>query len=261
MCADQIIAALRSGHDDLAVAVRKLGPEELTQPSGASEWQISQVLSHLGSGAEIHLAALTAAQGTAPAPDADFNPSVWARWNAMSPAEHAEGFLAANERLVEAYEALDATAREQLQVDLGFLPYPVDVATAGRFRLSEFALHQWDVAVAFDPSATVAPEAVPLLLELTPGMMAWLAKPEALGGRTATLTLRLSDPDRSYGLQLGETITLADPPERVDGELAAPAEAWLRLATGRLKPPYTPDSVQLTGPLDLDDLRKVFPGF
>lgn len=261
MSADQIIAALRSGHDELSAEVRAFGADDLARPSGASEWQVSQVLSHLGSGAEINLAALTAAQGAGPAPDGDFNRSVWARWDAMAPAEHAEGFLHANEQLLKAYESLDAAAREQLRIDLGFLPAPVDVATAARFRLSEFALHQWDVAVAFDPQATVASPAVPLLLDLLAGMMGWLAKPEALGGRRATLALRLADPDRSYGLTLSETIALADVPEQPDGELAVPAEAWLRLVTGRLKPAYTPESVRLTGPLDLDDLRKVFPGF
>lgn len=261
MSADQIIAALRSGHDELATAVRALGPQDLVRPSAASEWQVSQVLSHLGSGAEIFLAALTAAQeGTAP-PDADFSRSVWARWDAMSPTEHADGFLHANEQLVKAYESLDAAAREHLRVDLGFLPQSVDVATAGRFRLSEFALHQWDVAVVFDPRATVAPRAVPLLLDTAASLMGWLARPGALAGRTATLALNLRDPDRSAALHLGETVTVGDAPERPDGELTAPAEAWLRLATGRLRPAYTPETVRLTGPLDLDDLRKVFAGF
>ena len=39
-----------------------------------------------------------------------------------------------------------------MRIDLGFLPEPVDVATAARFRLSEFALHQWDVEVALNAS-------------------------------------------------------------------------------------------------------------
>lgn len=261
MSAAPIIAALRSGHDELAAAVRSLDPADLVRPSGASEWQVSQVLSHLGSGAEINLATLAAAQGDGPAPDGDFNRSVWARWDAMPPQEHADGFLDANEQLVKAYESLDETARERLRVDLGFLPQPVDVATAARFRLSEFALHQWDVAVTFDPQATVAPEAVPLLLDVVSAMMGFLAKPAALAGRQAVLALRLTDPDRAYGLRLGDGIAVSEVPPRPDGELVAPAEAWLRLATGRLKPPYTPGSVRLTGPLDLDDLRTVFPGF
>jgi uncharacterized protein (TIGR03083 family) len=259
--ADQTIAALRSGHEELAALVRDFGPGDLIRPSGASEWQVSQVLSHLGSGAEIGLAVLTASQTGVLAPDGDFNRKVWARWDAMAPAEHVSGFLDANQRLVEAYESLDASTRAELRIDLGFLPEPVDVATAARFRLSEFALHQWDVEVSFNPYATVTPEAVRLLLNQIGSLLGWIGRPEALAGRQATLVLRLREPDQSYGLRLGDRIELTDAPEHPDGELVAPAEVWLRLAVGRLTPRYTPDGVRVTGPLSLDDLRQVFPGF
>ncbi|WP_329110365.1 maleylpyruvate isomerase N-terminal domain-containing protein [Micromonospora sp. NBC_01699] len=259
--ADQTIAALRSGHDELAAFVRDLGPEDLLRPSGASEWQVSQVLSHLGSGAEIGLAGLTAAIEGGSAPDGEFNRKVWARWDAMTADEHAAGFLEANQRLVEAYEALDPTTRAELRVDLGFLPEPIDVGNAARFRLSEFALHQWDVEVGFNPYATVTPTAVPLLLDQAAGMLAWTGRPDTLAGRQGTLALRLSDPDRAYGLRLGERFELTDVPEQPDGELVIPAEAWLRLSVGRLAERYTPDGVRVTGPFSLDDLRRAFPGF
>ena len=129
------------------------------------------------------------------------------------------------------------------------------------FRLSEFAMHQWDVAVAFDPAATLAPEAVPLLIDHVTGLLGWIAKPETLKGRTATLALRLREPDRTLGLDLGESVELTGVPDQPDGELSLPAESWLRLAFGRLGPRHTPGGVDLTGPLTLDDLRAVFPGF
>ncbi|MGW0838673.1 maleylpyruvate isomerase N-terminal domain-containing protein [Streptomyces sp. NPDC002787] len=106
--ADQIIAALRSGHDHLASLVRCLGAADLTRQSRASVWDVSQVLSHLGSGAEIGLTVLEGAlDGTGPK-NADFNRSVWARWT-----------------------------REDLRIDLGFLPMPVDLATVAGLRLNE----------------------------------------------------------------------------------------------------------------------------
>ena len=259
--ADQTIAVLRSGHDALAALVRDLDPDDLTRPSGASEWSVAQVLSHLGSGAEINLAGLEAALTGAPVPDGDFNTQVWARWDAMSPTEQAEGFLAANEKLVERYESLDATARENLRINLGFLPEPVDVATAARFRLTEFALHQWDVEVGFNPYASVAPDAVALLLDQIGLLLGWIARVDALGGKRATIAVRLSDPERAFGLRLGERVELTEPVEQADGELVVPAEAWLRLAAGRLAAERTPDGVTITGPVGLDDLRRVFPGF
>jgi uncharacterized protein (TIGR03083 family) len=244
--ADQTIAALRTGHDELAALVRGLTPADLTRGSGASEWNIGQVLSHLGSGAEIGLAGLEAALTGGAAPDGEFNQRVWARWNAMTPAEQADGFLSANERLVQRYESLDAPTRANLRVNLGFLPEPVDVATAAAFRLSEFAYHQWDVEVGFNQYATLAPEAVPVLLDLLPFLLGFIGRPDALGDRHAILAVDLDKPGRSFGLELGEKIALADSPQQPDGTLRAPAEAWLRLATGRLAATHTPDDVTVT---------------
>ena len=49
------ISALRHSHDDLRASVEPLGRTQLEQRSYASEWSIAQVLSHLGSQAEICL--------------------------------------------------------------------------------------------------------------------------------------------------------------------------------------------------------------
>ena len=42
---------------------------------------------------------------------------------AISAREKAQGFLGANEQLVTAYESLDATARQEVQVKLAFCPF------------------------------------------------------------------------------------------------------------------------------------------
>lgn len=259
--ADATIEALRTGHDDLAALVTTLTAEQLTGPSAASEWDLSQVLSHLGSGAVIALAGLEAALAGDGNPGSEFNQSVWARWNAMTPQQRADGFVAANQGLVQRYEALDADTRADLAIDMGFLPAPVDVATAAGFRLNEFALHSWDVRVAFDPAATLRPEATPLLLDRVAFLLGWIAEPAALEGEQATLRVQLTDLDRAFGLTLGDGVDLGDAPDQPDGVLSIPAEAWLRLASGRLAPEHTPTEVALTGPVDLDTLRRVFPGF
>ena len=51
--ADPWISALRHSHDRLRASVEPLSPDQLTQRSYPSEWTIAQVLSHLGSQAEI----------------------------------------------------------------------------------------------------------------------------------------------------------------------------------------------------------------
>lgn len=260
--ADQIIDALRSGHDYLTTVVHGLAAADLDRPSGASEWTVAQVLSHLGSGAEIGLAALEGAlSGTGPK-DMDFNKSVWARWDAMPPAEQAEGFVASNEALVRAYADLDAQTRQDLRIDLGFLPAPVDVATAASMRLSEFANHSWDVEVAFDRTVGLARAATEPLLDQVGMLIGFVGKADALGGRHVRVAVRTTSPERSFGLDLGDAVALTDEPAEPDAVLSTPAEWWLRLVTGRHAPANTPKGVTLTGDgLTLDDLRRVFPGF
>ena len=260
--ADTNIAALRTGHDRLAALVSNLGDEDLARPSGASEWDISQVLSHLGSGAEITRATVQAALDGRPNPGRDFNRTVWDRWNAMSRRERADGFRHVNTALTELYESLDADTRENLRIDMGFLPAPVDVATAARLRLSELTLHSWDVRVTFDENATLAPEASGPLMQGNGDLLGWIAKADKLEGRHGVIQVRTTAPDEVFALRLGEQISVDDElPEDFDGTLALPAEAWLRLVAGRLSPRHTPAEVEATGLADLDLLRKVFPGY
>jgi uncharacterized protein (TIGR03083 family) len=260
--ADTVIAALRTGYDDLAGSVSGLSDDDLARPSGAAEWDISQVLSHLGSGAEITRATLRAALDGQANPGFEFNQSVWDKWNAMTRRERADGFLQVNQTLLALYESLDAATRENLRIDLGFLPAPVDLTTATRMRLSEFALHSWDVRVGLDEHATLAPEAVANLLHQGLDLLAWTSKPEQLGDRQLVLQLTTTDPGSVSTLRLETPISVdSEVPERPDGTLTLPAEAWLRLVAGRLSPRHTPAAIVTTGAADLALLRRVFPGY
>ncbi len=260
--ADSIIDALRSSHDRLADHVAGLSADDLAGPSGASEWDVAQVLSHLGSGAEIGLATLRAALGDGEPLGGDGMHAIWDRWNAMPRAEQAAGFVAANDTLTQAYEGLDSGVRETLRINLGFLPAPVDVATAASMRLNELALHSWDVFVVDDATATLPLDATTALMPRSGNLIGWIAKSEPLAGREVDIALSTVDPDTQWALHLGEHATLtpgvaADSTARV----TMPAEAWLRLASGRLAPEHTPAGVAVSGDLDLALLRQVFPGY
>ena len=261
--ADAIIAALRSGNDSLAGLVSGYSDGQLAGPTGADEWDVSQVLSHLGSGAEIAQNGLQAALDGKPNPGLEFNKTVWARYDAATPRERLTWFLAANEATTQSYESLNEATRDTLKIDMGFLPAPVDVATAASFRLGELALHSWDVRVGADPAATIAQEATPHLLPRMELMAGFLGKPDALEGRQSLIAVTTTDPAAELALNLGEQVSVsAGAPQRSDGTLTLPAEAWVRLVTGRLKPPYIPvGRITTTGTADLDLLRRVFPKF
>lgn len=257
--ADNTIKALRSGHDDLAALVRGFTADDLARTSGASEWDISQVLSHLGSGAEIGLATLEGALTGSRAGES--NEEIWARWDAMSREDRAAGFLDASDSLVRRYEGLDERTRDSLRIDLGFLPEPVDLATAGALRLNEFTLHTWDVKVVFDPAASLAPEATPLLFDTASMFIGFLGRAGELDG-SASIAVNTSSPERSFGIDVGEKVAVTQTPDDPDAVLTAPAEWWLRLVSGRHAPEHTPAAVTLTGgKITLDDLRRLFPGF
>jgi len=152
--ADPVIHALRAMHDDLVASVDGYDDADMVRPSGAAEWTVAQVMSHLGSGAEIARAGLDAALADSSPPAQSFYESVWARWDALAPRQQADECLLSDAAFVESYEALDDATRNSLRLSLPFLPAPVGLDVTGALRLNESALHGWDVAD--DPRATVS---------------------------------------------------------------------------------------------------------
>jgi uncharacterized protein (TIGR03083 family) len=258
--ADRTIAALRATHDDLAEVAAKLTDDQLTSRSGASEWTVAQVLSHLGSGGEISLATLQAALTDAPRPGQDFNHQVWDRWNALAPREQASGFLTQDEELVVTLEGLTAEQREGLQIDLGFLPAPVSLTTYLGMRLNEAAQHSWDARVAVDPDAGIAADTAAILAELFASDLSFLlgfsSKPDALA-QPAVVAIAGS----GFTLSIADSVSLAASGAEPTATFTGPLESTIRMLAGRLTADYTPDGVDVTGNVGLDDLRRVFPGY
>jgi len=252
---DRTITALRSEHDTLAGLVSTLTDDQLAATSGAAEWTVAQALSHLGSGAEIGRAPIARAAGQTVA--AEDNQTIWARWDASTPRAQAEGFLEHNGRWLETVEAFTPEQRSSLTVDLGFLPEPVPLATALGMRLNEVANHSWDVRVALDPHAEVDADSAELVVELLAGpvgfMLSFVAKPAELEGPVSVAI-------PGAGLVIDDAVTVVNHPDSPSATFNGPAEAFVRLVSGRLKPPHD-NSVTVEGNVTLDDLRRVFPGY
>jgi len=249
------IQALRHSHETLQAVAGPLGAGQLERRSYASQWSIAQVLSHLGSQAEIFSLLLDAGLAGQDPPGQDAFPPIWEAWNAKSPDNQAADALRADQAVTVRLESLDDTQRERLHLHA----FGMDLDTTGlaRIRLGEHAVHTWDIAVVLDPAATVAPDAVVLLVDTLGQLVTWTAKPR---GQRRRLRVSTSSPVRHYMLDIGETVTLM-PTEgnSIRPELALPAEAFVRLVYGRLDPAHTPP-VEATR-VDLDELRQVFPGF
>jgi hypothetical protein len=133
----------------------------------------------------------------------------------------------------------------------------LDVIGLVKLRLGEHAVHSWDVAVALDSAATVSAEAVGLLIDGLGPLIGRAGRPAA---SPQTVHVRTTEPDREFVLDTGEPVRLDEASSPNDGpRLTLPSEALLRLVYGRLDPERTPP-VDAAG-VELDDLRKVFPGF
>src|SRR4051794_37337626 len=252
---DRIVGALRGNHDALAALVATLSGEQLTGPSGATEWTVADVLSHLGSGAEITRKPIAAAAGQPV--EAEENQSIWARWNALSPAEQAAGFVTHDEAYLDTVEALSAEQRDGLMVDLGFLPEPVPLVVALGMRLNEVANHAWDVRVGVDPSATVDTESAELLVELFSEPLAFLLGFSAHADQIDR-EVRLAIP--RGGIEITDSVTVTGEVDDPTATFEGPVEAVVRLLSGRLRAEHAA-GVRVSGNVTLDELQQVFPGF
>lgn len=261
--ADRTITALRNLHDELAAVVPALSDDQLLSHSGASEWTVAQVLSHLGSGAEIARAGYRAALDDTAAPEQDFNQAVWDRWNALSPADQAAGFLKHDAALVATLEALTSSERENLQIKLGFLPAPLPLASVAGMRLNETALHTWDVRVAHDPAATLDADSAEVLIEHFTGGLGFLlgftSKPDSL---SEPAVVKVEGYTIAIAIQDQVSLSTSDTEgTEATATLRGAPETVIRLIGGRLSERHTPADVEVTGNVTLDDLRRVFPGY
>jgi uncharacterized protein (TIGR03083 family) len=249
------LTALRRSFDQLAESVRRLDGAGVRAPSYDSEWSIAQVLSHLGSQAEVFGLLLDAGLTGGDAPGPESFPPIWDDWNGRHPDDQVRDSIADNERLLGRLESLDETERDAF--GLAAFGMDIDFPMFLRMRLSELALHTWDVMVALDPSATVVPEAVEVLVDGLPDMAARVGK---AAERPLVLRVSTTAPDRGFAL-VTDGVRLEPWSEReVDGVLHLSSEELLRLVYGRLDPAHT-RSVELdAGDIGLDDVRALFPG-
>ena len=255
-----MIAALRNSHERLASLIGVMSEDQLTGRSYCRDWTIAQVLSHLGSGAEIALLTLEAALAGAPV-DRGAGAPIWDAWNAKTPRQQAADCLPVDEAHIKRLEGLTDAELDGISAD--FFGRKLDAAGLIRMRLSEHSVHTWDVAVSLDPSAEVAPDAVELLMVQLPLLAGWTGKAD---GEPFRLRLRGTEPEADFVLEVADKVTLGAWPgdgpagATADGQVQMPAEALLRLVYGRLDPDHTPP-VEISGdPELLDRARAALPG-
>jgi uncharacterized protein (TIGR03083 family) len=250
------LAAVRRSHDRLTQLIGGRQGPDLVKPSACSDWNVAQVLSHLGSQAEIFSLFVDATLEHRDAPGREAFQSIWDGWNAKPPAEQVSDSIAANERFVRRLEDLDGNALAGMQLEM--LGSRRDAAGMLRMRLSEHAVHTWDVEVAFDPAAQLAPEAVDLLMDGLPEMAARAGQPGTVSHRVSVTT---ADPERRFMVDTGGVSIQPGDGEGADASLEIPAEGFMRLVYGRVSAERPPHGPVRTDGISIEDLEAVFPGF
>jgi uncharacterized protein (TIGR03083 family) len=257
--ADRGIGALRDSSRRLRHAVADLPPGRLAEASFAEGWTVGQVLSHLGSGAEISTALVERGlKGDERGPVREELVPVWERWDAMSPVEQRAAWLEADERHLALLDSVDAGQRTSLRVP--YFAGLLDLASYAGYRLSEQAVHAWDVMVALDERAVLDAADVVLLWERIDLVATRFRNADALTRLAPRrVQVQLTDPRRTLLLDIDTELHLyPTPPADPTARLTGPAESVLRLIYGRNRPQ---DPLTATGSITLDDLRTLFPGF
>ena len=255
------IAALRANHDELEEVVARLTPEQLTGPSGASEWTVAQVLSHLGSGAEITLATDRgrASRCEPPArgqPD-DLGPLGRRR------ARGAGGRVrrarrAARRDLLEALDAGAARALHRRPRASCRSRRPLSVASGcGSTRSPPTPGTPWPGSTTLPGRRGVRRAAARALRRGLGFLLGFSGKADQLAEPTSWSPRRL----RSCAIDDSVTVAAGAARDARPRTFTGPLEAAVRLLSGRLKPEFTPAGVEVTGNVSLDDLRSVFPGY
>ena len=257
----ELLTALWSSHRRLDDATRSLTDAQIAGPSYCTDWSTAQVLSHLGSGAQIFQSLLEAGLAGAEAPGREEFSKIWDVWNAMSPSEQARDSLTADAAFLRRVQAVPADELDSLQMSL--FGTPSDAARLLGLRLFEHAIHTWDVIVIRDPAAEIAGDAVQRMVD---GLELIAARTGKTEGGPLEVDVTTTDPVRRFRLSVSDAVVLtpseasATPETRTSTATARmPAAAFVRLAYGRLDPEHTPAGVETEG-VDLDTLRSVFPG-
>jgi uncharacterized protein (TIGR03083 family) len=254
--ARQLIAVLRTSAAELSSLVDGLEAGALAGQSYDTEWTIAQVLSHLGSGAEIFSMIFSAAAAGEEPPGRETFATVWQAWDSRSDEEKAADSLATNEALLMQFASVGDETLGSMSIEI--FGAERDANALLRMRLFEHTLHSWDIAVMLDGEAELLADAVPHLVDHLGPVAARVGKPTASAVR---VNVRTTDPESEMLLVTGEGVELTGgAAEDGAASLDLPAAALVRLVYGRLDADHTPEGVTAEG-VDLDDLRAVFPGF
>lgn len=247
----------REAFDQFDIYLNALDAGGWTEQSYCTDWQVYQVVSHIGSGSRIGALRIRAWTGAGAPITRELMQQVWGHFDSLGPTEMLSAYreAAAEYRDAESSTPDDAGLQE---VD-GFAgkrplwAYQVS-------RVWELACHTWDVYVAHDRAARLDPLAVDLLAANL--NQTFLPLDRARASELPPTRFTLTDSDRTYLLDPSAERPRLIPDAATDAQLgiAGPDEEVIRLVSGRHFLPGTQSHLKLTRgtPQELAKLGRAF---
>ncbi|MDF1605816.1 maleylpyruvate isomerase family mycothiol-dependent enzyme [Nocardioides sp. YIM 152315] len=248
----QLRDALRTSHDRLVAVMGFPASPAADAAAYPEEWNVSDVLSHLGSGAEIFGLILTRLLAGEDAPTQDDFVAIWDKWNAKSPDEQVRDGLNADEDFVDLVDGIDSA--------LDKVPAFGSVWPLTEFlgmRLQEHIVHTWDVEVASNRYATIPAEHLAFLLEQLPGIAPRSGREVK---EAQKIVVRVVDPEAYLLVELGLVTAIESLENATNADLTMSAEAFVRLVFGRLAA-IRPSDVAPDDERTASYLKSVFVGY
>lgn len=180
-----------------------LSPEDWQQPSACDRWQVADVVAHLTS---MRMADAIARGLQGDVTPLEGSPPVGALNEDAFRENIAQGSIAFRERigtqLLSAFMAnnaqLDQVLANLAPRDWETLCYhpmgPEPIRTRIDMRITELAMHGWDIRSRFDPQATLSTESLPALCNTIPRAVRRAFRPEASRSTPVRYRFVVTDP-------------------------------------------------------------------
>src|SRR3954451_15359271 len=169
-----LVAVLHASQGRLVAALDGLTEEQAGTQSYDDDWSVAQVASHLGSGAETFTLFLDAGLKGEPTPGVEAMQPIWDVWDAKDPLPQTRDSLAVNEAFLERIDALSDDERDVWRLDLFGAERRLPEFLL--MRLSEHAVHTWDIVVSFDPTATIPADVSAYVVDNLASVAGWTGR-------------------------------------------------------------------------------------
>lgn len=233
------VTAVERQTQHMLAAMRAWSEADWQRPTYCPDWVAADAIAHLATGGDFYAQVVASGRGGNPKP----------AWGVKNLAEFREVRGDAGRKLIEAGSAalIDGFEREavKLQTVLESLQaeelsqmawHPRGLVPVGSWigmRLSELAIHDWDIRQPHEAPAQLTSEALPGLVAVLPEMQLQFLSQRLIDGLDGIHVLQASDASWAFRVT-GNAVTYeSQAPAAFDTRVGADAQCLILLTMGR----------------------------